>query len=306
MTAVEGDVSRDRRSRMSRRAAPIHLATRAHAEPTGPTAVIRSRGLSARIGADQLGHTRPSMTQDVYMSRERVHTEVAAVLDRAAGIPTNKRRGTLRTEAEIASDVARGATLAVVPDIWEAASATRRAAPSSRWPPRPSSSICVRVTSARRLTLPQPIARSSRSRLRRTIERPNRRASLLPAAPSGVGQSGCGSPAPGHLMRLSGDRIRTRLMSEPVAVSSGLPVPNVQVTINRRSEPSRCVPCHLGSYIAFRSQIRSQQQPWRRLSSFARILSYRDRSAASRAPIDRGCRRVVVLLHQQEKTKQTN
>ena len=47
------------------------------------------------------------MTQDVYMSREHVHTEVAAVLDRAAGIPTNKRRGTLRTEAEIASDVAR-------------------------------------------------------------------------------------------------------------------------------------------------------------------------------------------------------
>jgi hypothetical protein len=40
------------------------------------------------------------------------------------------------------------------------------------------------------LTLPQPITRSSSSRLRRTIERPNRRASLLPAAPSGVGQSG--------------------------------------------------------------------------------------------------------------------
>jgi integrase len=43
-------------------------------------------GLSARIGADQLGHARPSMTQDVYMSRGRVHTEVAAVLDRAVGI----------------------------------------------------------------------------------------------------------------------------------------------------------------------------------------------------------------------------
>ena len=32
---------------------------------------------------------------------------MAAVLDRAAGISTNKRRVTLRTEAEIASDVAR-------------------------------------------------------------------------------------------------------------------------------------------------------------------------------------------------------
>jgi integrase len=31
--------------------------------------LIDDRRLSARIGADQLGHARPSMTQDVYMSR---------------------------------------------------------------------------------------------------------------------------------------------------------------------------------------------------------------------------------------------
>jgi hypothetical protein len=43
-------------------------------------------GLSARVGADQLGHVRPSMTQDVSMSRGQVHTEVADVLDKAAGI----------------------------------------------------------------------------------------------------------------------------------------------------------------------------------------------------------------------------
>lgn len=42
--------------------------------------------LSARIGADQLGHARPSMTQDVYMNRGRVHTQVADILDRAVGI----------------------------------------------------------------------------------------------------------------------------------------------------------------------------------------------------------------------------
>jgi hypothetical protein len=42
--------------------------------------------LSARIGADQLGHARPSMTQDVDMSRGQVHPEVAAALDRAVGI----------------------------------------------------------------------------------------------------------------------------------------------------------------------------------------------------------------------------
>lgn len=43
-------------------------------------------GLSARIGADQLGQARPSTTQDVYMSRGRVHTEVAEVLDKAVRI----------------------------------------------------------------------------------------------------------------------------------------------------------------------------------------------------------------------------
>jgi len=48
--------------------------------------LIDDSGLSARIGADQLGHARPSMTQDVYMSRGQVHTEVAAVLDKAVGI----------------------------------------------------------------------------------------------------------------------------------------------------------------------------------------------------------------------------
>ena len=48
--------------------------------------LIDDTGLSARIGADQLGHARPSMTQDVYMSRGVVHTEVADALDKAVGI----------------------------------------------------------------------------------------------------------------------------------------------------------------------------------------------------------------------------
>ena len=43
--------------------------------------LIDDRGLSARIGADQLGHARPSMTQDVYMARGKVHTQVADALD---------------------------------------------------------------------------------------------------------------------------------------------------------------------------------------------------------------------------------
>lgn len=48
--------------------------------------LIDDSGLSARVGADQLGHARPSMTQDVYMSRGTLHTEVAAALDKAMGI----------------------------------------------------------------------------------------------------------------------------------------------------------------------------------------------------------------------------
>jgi integrase len=44
--------------------------------------LIVGDGLSARVGADQLGHTKISMTQDRYMSRGRVHAEVAALLDR--------------------------------------------------------------------------------------------------------------------------------------------------------------------------------------------------------------------------------
>ena len=40
--------------------------------------LIDDEGLSPRIGADQLGHSRVSMTQDRCMSRGEVHTEVAA------------------------------------------------------------------------------------------------------------------------------------------------------------------------------------------------------------------------------------
>jgi integrase len=45
--------------------------------------LIDDEGLSARIGADHLGHSKVSITQDCYMSHWRVHSEVAALLDRA-------------------------------------------------------------------------------------------------------------------------------------------------------------------------------------------------------------------------------
>lgn len=44
--------------------------------------LIDDEGLSARIGADHLGHSRISMTQDKYMARGRKHTAVAEMLDR--------------------------------------------------------------------------------------------------------------------------------------------------------------------------------------------------------------------------------
>ena len=44
--------------------------------------LIDEEGLSARIGADHLGHARVSETQDTYMARGRVHTQVADLLDR--------------------------------------------------------------------------------------------------------------------------------------------------------------------------------------------------------------------------------
>jgi integrase len=48
--------------------------------------LIDDEGLSARIGADHLGHSHVSMTQDRYMARGRIHTQVADLLDRTVGI----------------------------------------------------------------------------------------------------------------------------------------------------------------------------------------------------------------------------
>ncbi|MBG0738442.1 site-specific integrase [Paeniglutamicibacter antarcticus] len=44
--------------------------------------LIDSQGLSARVGADQLGHANISMTQDKYMGRRTTHAEVAELLNR--------------------------------------------------------------------------------------------------------------------------------------------------------------------------------------------------------------------------------
>ena len=47
--------------------------------------MLDEAGLSARVIADQLGHARPSMTQDVYMGRKVVDARVAEALEDALG-----------------------------------------------------------------------------------------------------------------------------------------------------------------------------------------------------------------------------
>jgi integrase len=47
--------------------------------------VLDEAGLSARVIADQLGHARPSMTQDVYLGRKVASRETANVLEGILG-----------------------------------------------------------------------------------------------------------------------------------------------------------------------------------------------------------------------------
>jgi integrase len=46
---------------------------------------VEEAGLSALVIADELGHARPSMTQDVYMGRKVVDPRVAEALEDALG-----------------------------------------------------------------------------------------------------------------------------------------------------------------------------------------------------------------------------
>lgn len=56
--------------------------TTSHSFRKALATLIDDERLPARMGADHLGHRNVSMTQDKYMSRGRIHTEVADLLDR--------------------------------------------------------------------------------------------------------------------------------------------------------------------------------------------------------------------------------
>jgi integrase len=49
--------------------------------------ILDEAGLTARMIADQLGHSRPSMTQDVYMGRKAPNPMVVRALDEASPDP---------------------------------------------------------------------------------------------------------------------------------------------------------------------------------------------------------------------------
>jgi integrase len=65
------------------RAEPGVAEVTTHNFPKSVATLIDDRGFSARIGADQLRLARPSMTQDLYMARCKLHTQVAEALDEA-------------------------------------------------------------------------------------------------------------------------------------------------------------------------------------------------------------------------------
>ena len=73
---------RDLRAALDR--AGFNWATSHNFRKTTAT-MLDEAGLSARLIADQLGHARPSMTQDVYMGRKAVDSRAAEALEMALG-----------------------------------------------------------------------------------------------------------------------------------------------------------------------------------------------------------------------------
>ena len=66
--------------------------------------MLDEAGLSARVIADQLGHARPSMTQDVYMGRKAVDARVAEALEQALGSTAPTEAPTKKGEKRVSGD----------------------------------------------------------------------------------------------------------------------------------------------------------------------------------------------------------
>ena len=55
--------------------------------------ILDEAGLSSRLVADQMGHARPSMTQDVYLGRKLVSPRVAEALEAVPAEPPTESQG---------------------------------------------------------------------------------------------------------------------------------------------------------------------------------------------------------------------
>jgi len=66
--------------------------------------MLDEAGLSARVIADQLGHARPSITQDVYVGRKVVDARVAEALEDALGKTTASEGPAKRVNNKVMSE----------------------------------------------------------------------------------------------------------------------------------------------------------------------------------------------------------
>ena len=194
--------------------------------------------------------------------------------NRRTDSPRTKGLNTVHHRMSCMGMVPRGAELAVISDIGQATSATRRAPPSSRWPPWPSRSICIRLTSAPSLTVPQPqpTARSSRSSCgERSSGRTRARPRRPPPRADSVIQA-CGPPARDPLTPLSGDGIRMRPLGYE-RTGRSLPQHLGSQTLRSPSiaRPTHHVLLHAISAVAPRFVHKSvhKQQRWRAVGNCA-------------------------------------
>ncbi|HEY0640939.1 MAG TPA: tyrosine-type recombinase/integrase [Pseudonocardiaceae bacterium] len=84
------DPSNTRRDLRSARGSEGFAWVTSHVFRKTAATILDEANLSARVIADQLGHARPSMTQDVYLGRKVVDPRAAAALESAAGITESR------------------------------------------------------------------------------------------------------------------------------------------------------------------------------------------------------------------------
>lgn len=80
-TAPEGTPLNMRRGLRRARGTQGFAGVTSHVFRKTAATILDEAGLSARMVADQLGHLRPSLTQDVYLGRKAIGREAADALE---------------------------------------------------------------------------------------------------------------------------------------------------------------------------------------------------------------------------------